>query len=66
MALPLRHPPDAGRVVGVDPVPSRVETAKVHGVEGIESTGIDELTEALLDTFDGRGPDAVIDAVGLP
>ena len=55
----------AGRVVGIDPVPSRVETARMHGVEGIDSTGIDDLTQALLDTFDGRGPDAVIDAVGL-
>jgi threonine dehydrogenase-like Zn-dependent dehydrogenase len=55
----------AGRVVGIDPVLSRVETARMHGVEGIDSTEIDDLTQALLDTFDGRGPDAVIDAVGL-
>jgi threonine dehydrogenase-like Zn-dependent dehydrogenase len=55
----------AARVVGVDPVLSRIETAQMHGIEGVDSTGVDDLSEALRDLFDGRGPDAVIDAVGL-
>jgi threonine dehydrogenase-like Zn-dependent dehydrogenase len=51
------------RVVGVDPVPERRDMAARHGVETLDySKGVaDELREMT----DGRGPDAVVDAVGM-
>ncbi|WP_307106049.1 zinc-dependent alcohol dehydrogenase [Arthrobacter globiformis] len=51
------------RVIGVDPVPERREMAARHGVEVLDyAKGIaDELREVT----GGRGPDAVVDAVGM-
>jgi threonine dehydrogenase-like Zn-dependent dehydrogenase len=51
------------RVVGVDPVPERRHMAARHGTETLEySKG---LAEELREMTDGRGPDAVLDAVGM-
>ncbi|MEV4756621.1 zinc-dependent alcohol dehydrogenase [Micromonospora sp. NPDC049559] len=55
----------AGRVLGLDLVPERLEMARRHGVEVIDVTDLDDVPGALLDLVDGRGPDAVIDAVGM-
>jgi threonine dehydrogenase-like Zn-dependent dehydrogenase len=51
------------RVIGVDPVPERRAMAARHGIETLDyAKGIaDELREAT----GGRGPDSVIDAVGM-
>ncbi|CAN7521678.1 zinc-dependent alcohol dehydrogenase [Arthrobacter sp. LjRoot14] len=51
------------RVIGVDPVPERRAMADRHGIETMDyAKGIaDELREATK----GRGPDSVIDAVGM-
>ncbi len=51
------------RVVGVDPVPERRDMAARHGVETFDYTKtiVDELREMT----SGRGPDAVVDAVGM-
>jgi threonine dehydrogenase-like Zn-dependent dehydrogenase len=51
------------RVIGVDPVPERRAMAERHGIETMDyAKGIaDELREATK----GRGPDSVIDAVGM-
>jgi len=51
------------RVIGVDPVPERRAMAARHGVETLDyAKGVaDELREMTA----GRGPDAVIDAVGM-
>ncbi|MCI2240349.1 glutathione-dependent formaldehyde dehydrogenase [Paenibacillus sp. TRM 82003] len=54
-------------VVGVDPVPERRAMAERHGVTTIDLTdasGNDAATQ-LLERFDGRGPDSVVDAVGM-
>jgi threonine dehydrogenase-like Zn-dependent dehydrogenase len=56
---------DAGRVIGVDLVPERLQEAKAHGVETIDIKQVDDTVEALLDATDGRGPDSVIDCVGM-
>ncbi|WP_374970368.1 zinc-dependent alcohol dehydrogenase [Terrabacter sp. BE26] len=53
-----------GRVIGVDLVPDRVELARAHGAEVIDGRDTD-VAQALIDMTDGRGPDAVIDAVGM-
>ena len=55
----------AGRVIGLDLVPERLELARRHGVEPINVTELDDVPTALIDLVDGRGPDAIIDAVGM-
>jgi threonine dehydrogenase-like Zn-dependent dehydrogenase len=55
----------AGRVFGIDLVPERLEMARRHGVETIDTSTYDDVAETLRDRTTGRGPDAVIDAVGM-
>jgi threonine dehydrogenase-like Zn-dependent dehydrogenase len=56
----------AGRVLAVDLVPERLERARAHGVEALDLTSYDgDLPDAVRDMTDGRGPLAVIDAVGM-
>ena len=52
------------QVLGVDIVPERLDKARRYGIDAIDATGTD-VVEALRDRTDGRGPDSVIDAVGL-
>jgi threonine dehydrogenase-like Zn-dependent dehydrogenase len=52
------------RVIGVDLVPERLERARGRGVEVFDLTDGDVL-ERIREATDGRGPDAVIDAVGM-
>jgi len=57
----------AGRVFGVDLVTERLRRARARGVETYDLRSFDsekELVRAIRDETDGRGPDAVIDAVG--
>jgi threonine dehydrogenase-like Zn-dependent dehydrogenase len=54
------------RVLAVDLVPDRLERARGHGVETLDlSEHEDDLVETVRELTDGRGPDAVIDAVGM-
>lgn len=53
------------RVIGVEPVPERRAMAARHGIETLDPSGIDDVPGALLEMTGGRGPDAVIDAVGM-
>ncbi|GLY23853.1 zinc-dependent alcohol dehydrogenase [Micromonospora sp. NBRC 101691] len=55
----------AGRVIGLDLVPERLEMARRHGIEVLDVAQLDDVPGALIDLVDGRGPDAVIDAVGM-
>jgi len=50
-------------VLAVDPVAERREMAGRHGIETFDQT--DDIVEELRDRTDGRGPAAVIDAVGM-
>lgn len=50
------------RVIGVDPVPERRAMAERHGVETIDMT---DAVEVLRAATDGRGPDSIVDAVGM-
>jgi threonine dehydrogenase-like Zn-dependent dehydrogenase len=52
------------RVFGVDNVPERLARAAARGVEVIDF-GDHEVGDVLRDLTDGRGPDSVIDAVGM-
>jgi threonine dehydrogenase-like Zn-dependent dehydrogenase len=55
----------AGQVFGVDLVPERLDLARRHGIEVIDMNDCDDLGAVLRDRTDGRGPDSVIDAVGM-
>jgi threonine dehydrogenase-like Zn-dependent dehydrogenase len=55
----------AGTVFGADVVPERLERARGRGVEVITSTAQADVVQTVRDATDGRGPDAVIDAVGM-
>jgi threonine dehydrogenase-like Zn-dependent dehydrogenase len=54
------------RVLAVDLVPDRLERARSHGVEVFDLNEHDDnLAEVVRGMTDGRGPDSVIDAVGM-
>jgi len=55
----------AGQVIGVDLVRERLRRASSHGVRVLDLEDHDELPETVRDLTDGRGPIAVIDAVGM-
>jgi threonine dehydrogenase-like Zn-dependent dehydrogenase len=55
----------AERVIGVDMVPERLEMASRHGTETVDVTEHDDVPSVIRDMTDGRGPDGVIDAVGM-
>jgi threonine dehydrogenase-like Zn-dependent dehydrogenase len=54
------------RVIGVDLVPERLARLRARGIDvfDLEEQG-DELVDAIRDLTGGRGPDSVIDAVGM-
>ncbi|WP_026534963.1 zinc-dependent alcohol dehydrogenase [Arthrobacter sp. H14] len=51
------------RVLAVDPVPERRAMAERHGVETMDLNR--HLKDAMKDSTDGRGPDSVVEAVGM-
>lgn len=55
----------AERVFGVDLVPERLEMARRHGVEVLDYNDYDNVADAIKELTGGRGPDSVIDAVGM-
>jgi threonine dehydrogenase-like Zn-dependent dehydrogenase len=59
----------AGTVIGVDLVPERLERARARGTDVVDlstfSRADDELVASVREMTAGRGPDAVIDAVGM-
>jgi threonine dehydrogenase-like Zn-dependent dehydrogenase len=55
----------AERVIGVDIVPERLEMARRNGTETVDAREHDDVPSVIRDMTDGRGPDGVIDAVGM-
>ena len=54
------------RVIGVDLVPARLERARARGIEVLDLREHEnDLAEVIREMTDGRGPDSVIDAVGM-
>src|SRR3954452_2534698 len=54
------------RVLAVDLVPDRLERARSHGVEVYDlREHDDDLVDVVREATDGRGPDSVLDAVGM-
>ena len=52
-------------VIGLDLVPDRLARSAGHGVQTIDVTDTDDVAGAVRALTDGRGPDGVIDAVGM-
>jgi threonine dehydrogenase-like Zn-dependent dehydrogenase len=55
----------AATVIGLDLVPERLARATAHGVQAIDVSAGDDVVAAVRALTDGRGPDSVIDAVGM-
>lgn len=55
----------AGRVIAVDLVPERLERARRLGAETVDLREVKDVAETLREMTDGRGPDSVVDAVGM-
>ncbi|WP_323960006.1 alcohol dehydrogenase catalytic domain-containing protein [Arthrobacter sp. JZ12] len=51
------------RVIAVEPVPERRAMAQRHGIEHIDFS--ENVGDELREMTDGRGPDSVVDAVGM-
>lgn len=55
----------AGTVIGVDLVDERLAMARRHSITTVDLREVDDLATAIHDLTSGRGPDSVIDAVGM-
>src|SRR3954451_9117420 len=55
----------AEQVIGIDLVPERLELARRHGAEVLDFREHDDVADTIRGMTDGRGPDSVIDAVGM-
>ncbi len=53
------------RVIGVDLVAERLEMARRHDIDVLNLTEHDEIATSIRSLTEGRGPDSVIDAVGM-
>ena len=53
------------RIIGVDLVPERLERARRNGIEVLDLNEHDDVADTIRGLTDGRGPDSVIDAVGM-
>ncbi|PKV82876.1 alcohol dehydrogenase catalytic domain-containing protein [Streptomyces sp. TLI_146] len=66
MATRIAQHQGARTVIGVDLVPERLSRAHAHGVTCLDvRRGSEEVAEAVRELTEGRGADAVIDAVGM-
>ena len=52
-------------VIGLDLVPERLVRSNAHGVQTIDVSNTDDVPAAVRELTGGRGPDSVIDAVGM-
>jgi len=55
----------AERVIGVDLVPERLALAARYGAEPLDLSQVDDVAATLIELVNGRGPDSVIEAVGM-
>jgi threonine dehydrogenase-like Zn-dependent dehydrogenase len=65
MATRIAQHLGAGTVVGLDLVPERLARSRAHGVEAIDVAAVEDVVGAVRELTGGRGPDSVIDAVGM-
>jgi threonine dehydrogenase-like Zn-dependent dehydrogenase len=55
----------AGNVIGVDLVDERLAMARRHEVDALDLREQDDIVAVIRERTEGRGPDSVIDAVGM-
>jgi threonine dehydrogenase-like Zn-dependent dehydrogenase len=55
----------AARVIAVDNVSARLQMARRHGIEVIDTNEVKDVPGLLMEMTGGRGPDGVVDAVGM-
>jgi threonine dehydrogenase-like Zn-dependent dehydrogenase len=65
MATRIAQQRGADKVFGIDLVPERLDRARGHGVEVLDLADGGDLVSHVRELTGGRGPDAVIDAVGM-
>ena len=65
MACRIAQHHGAGQVIGLDLVPERLERSAAHGVQTVDVSATGDVPAAVRELTDGRGPDSVIDAVGM-
>jgi threonine dehydrogenase-like Zn-dependent dehydrogenase len=65
MACRIAQHLGARQVIGLDLVPERLARAAAHGVQTIDVSANGDAPDAVRQLTDGRGPDTVIDAVGM-
>jgi threonine dehydrogenase-like Zn-dependent dehydrogenase len=65
MATRVAQQQGVERVIAVDLVPERLERARRRGIQVFDLEAEDDVVGAILEVTDGRGPDSVIDAVGM-
>lgn len=53
------------RIIGVDLVGDRLARARRDGIEVLDTREVDDVAAALIEMTEGRGPDAVIEGVGM-
>jgi threonine dehydrogenase-like Zn-dependent dehydrogenase len=53
------------RVIGIDLVPERLDRVRARGLEVLNLEEHDDIVAVVQEMTDGRGPDSVIDAVGM-
>ena len=65
MACRIAQHLGAREVIGLDLVPERIARSQSHGVRVSDNSVVEDVPEAVRALTGGRGPDAVIDAVGM-
>lgn len=65
MATRIAQHRGAGQVIGLDLVGERLARSAAHGVETIDVSQAGDVPGAVRERTGGRGPDSVIDAVGM-
>ncbi|MGI8594631.1 MAG: zinc-dependent alcohol dehydrogenase [Solirubrobacteraceae bacterium] len=65
MACRIAQHRGAEQVIGIDLVPDRLDRAREHGVQAVDVTATGDVAEVAREATGGRGPDSVIDAVGM-
>ena len=65
MAARIAKARGARLVIGIDIVPERRTLAEQFGITTVDAASVPDVPDALRELTGGRGPDSVIDAVGL-
>jgi threonine dehydrogenase-like Zn-dependent dehydrogenase len=65
MACRIARQRGVEKVIGIDLVPERLQRVRARGVEALDLEAEEDIVETVRGMTGGRGPDAVVDAVGM-